>query len=56
MIRIEKPLFDREKFCLSCNCQKDDTKNLKFSVGDNYNTACVISLCKECREKLKAIL
>lgn len=56
MIWIEKPLYDREKFCLNCNCQKDDTKDLKFSVGDNDSTACVISLCKECRDKLKAIL
>ena len=57
MIWIEKPLLNKDKFCcLNCNKPKANTKDLKISVGDSYNAACVITLCKECRDKLKAIL
>ena len=56
MIRIEVNKYDRHKFCLNCNCERADTKELKFSVGDNDYNACVIALCKECRVKLRSLL
>lgn len=56
MIWIEEPKYDRHKFCLNCNCEKDDSKELKFSVQDNNSGACTVCLCKECRNKLKTLL
>jgi hypothetical protein len=56
MIWIEDLIYDRRKFCLNCNCEKDDVKALKFTVGNNDYGACAVCLCKECRDKLKAIL
>ena len=56
MIWIEDMKYDRRKFCLNCNREKDDVKALKFSVNDNDYGATTICLCKECRDKLKAIL
>lgn len=56
MIWIEELIYDRHKFCLNCNCEKDDVKALKFSVNDNDYGATTICLCSECRAKLKEIL
>lgn len=56
MIWIENLKYERGKFCLNCNCEKEDVKALKFSVKNNDYGACTICLCKECRNKLKAVL
>lgn len=55
MIWIDDMKYERRKFCLNCNQERNDVKALKFSVKDNdYGTA--ICLCSECRAKLKEIL
>lgn len=56
MIWTENLKFDKDEYCFNCNSIKEDCKELKFSVGDNYSNAVVICLCEDCRNKLKAIL
>jgi len=55
MIKIGIPR-DRDKFCLNCNCHKEDCKELKFSIGSNNSCFTVICLCKDCRDQLKNLL